>query len=780
MNSSLISTTDNSTLLLIRGSGIESECGGTRLFVWLTVTDVPLDCPSPTPPAAASLNCWVPVTPLSNPGLGLCGTAGCGSFHLGSLRPAQHTSEPRLYRKTFLLRKRGSQPKLQASSVPAIPGEESSVSTPTSLGEGGAGGGTTGTGGSQESVKSGVRPRLQRQMAQSRKTFRFRKSKHGHSEPGQQERQPQVAHIDVEPTRVPPVTATQKPPSVAGEDPALRELSVPVMTEDEFTPQNHTAKREKPKASLVQTEPESVSEVSFMETSNISGYRESFGGFDMSLQELERLEMQVRSGKYKEPLVGPAPPPTRKISVVETRFHAHPISHQEHRVDMTSPNLLPSQAIPRVPTTTTGISEKAQLDSCKTSIPSHSIDSLKTTSFPVSTQHPAPIPYPVPAPHATHSIPTSHYATVSHSPNSVSSSHHPTISHLPHSLSASHHVLASHSPHSSILVTHDAHSPHSPHTHHSVHFSDMTYESRNQKTTAPKFTFPPTTSQAPPTSHVVNTNQTQSSPVPPSIAHEIQKPCQPIYSDIHGQVRPVSYSIPVNHPSHIADETHFSSIHTNGHPSQVLHSVNHGQEIDLTVKSGYDLNEAISIQPTVSHAVVGRQVVHVPSAHIQHPSQHMHTLPHHHYESHAHHTDYHYADSHHHHHHHHQESHQYHEEDHLHDTEHCSSRRSQHQPIVPRSQQDQPTVWRHSWTEGEAREARVWSGQESRTQRIMWPSHTQDRIRGTRQGWEGPEEVKTDNTVTSGELTSLLRRLERRTPSEQSLLVAERDEDTLI
>lgn len=64
---------------------------------------------------------------------------------------------------------------------------------------------------------------------------------------GQQERQPQVAHIDVEPTRVPPVTAAQKPPNAAGEDPALRELSVPLMAEDEFTPQNHTTKREKPK-----------------------------------------------------------------------------------------------------------------------------------------------------------------------------------------------------------------------------------------------------------------------------------------------------------------------------------------------------------------------------------------------------------------------------------------------------------------------------------------------------------------------------------------------------
>lgn len=46
---------------------------------------------------------------------------------------------------------------------------------------------------------------------------------------------------------------------------------------------------------MIQPEPESVSEISNMETSTISGYRESFGGFDMSLQELERLEMQVSS-----------------------------------------------------------------------------------------------------------------------------------------------------------------------------------------------------------------------------------------------------------------------------------------------------------------------------------------------------------------------------------------------------------------------------------------------------------------------------------------------------
>ena len=53
-----------------------------------------------------------------------------------------------------------------------ITGEASSISSPTSPVDGGSG-----VGSSQESIK---RHRLQRQMAQSRKTFRFRKSKHGH------------------------------------------------------------------------------------------------------------------------------------------------------------------------------------------------------------------------------------------------------------------------------------------------------------------------------------------------------------------------------------------------------------------------------------------------------------------------------------------------------------------------------------------------------------------------------------------------------------------------
>lgn len=42
---------------------------------------------------------------------------------------------------------------------------------------------------------------------------------------------------------------------------------------------------------VVTSEAEASSEVSFMETSNISGYRESF---DAGLKDLERLELQVR------------------------------------------------------------------------------------------------------------------------------------------------------------------------------------------------------------------------------------------------------------------------------------------------------------------------------------------------------------------------------------------------------------------------------------------------------------------------------------------------------
>lgn len=49
-----------------------------------------------------------------------------------------------------------------------------------------------------------------------------------------------------------------------------------------------------------------------------------------------------------------------------------------------------------------------------------------------------------------------------------------------------------------------------------------------------------------------------------------------------------------------------------------------------------------------------------------------------------------------------------------------------------------------------------------------------------KQGREDQHEGRSGESTTSGEFTSLLRRFDRRTPSEQSLLMTERDEDTLI
>lgn len=67
----------------------------------------------------------------------------------------------------------------------------------------------------------------------------------------------------------------------------------------------------------------------------------------------------------------------------------------------------------------------------------------------------------------------------------------------------------------------------------------------------------------------------------------------------------------------------------------------------------------------------------------------------------------------------------------------------------------------------------------------MWSGHEAVGLPSQGHGthsWDIHTEGRTDETVSSGELTSLLRRLDRRSPSEQSLLVAfsERDEDTLI
>ncbi|XP_042889771.1 protein unc-80 homolog isoform X4 [Penaeus japonicus] len=606
-------------------------------------------------------------------------TSYAGESHIarkGSLRPSPHvtSSEPRLYRKTFLLRKRGSKPNLQTGSAPVMQGEDSSLSTPTSPGEGSA---TVPSGqeaasaisGSQESVRSGGRHRLQRQMAQSRKTFRFRKSKHGHVE--SQERQPQVAHIEVEPTRLPsPMSGGQM---VVGEDPpALRELSVPLMAEEEFSHQ--TTKRERSRPSTIQSEPESVSEISYMETSTMSGYRESFGGFDLSLQELERLEMQVRTGKYKEPLTSSATASPQKISVAETRFnevspHKTTMSRDMHSI---SPEPLTALVPPPSPWGRKSHSESAGKST------------EVTRSTPAHAQYTQPPQYPhsPTSLHSTSKADTHHHGTPSPtykphtphicSPQAVLSTHQPPcfVHHVPHS---SHHVHVVEPSHSKQQI-HSAHSQqaHSGHSH-----SHGTHHHHHHHV------------QFAPTPHIFTS--------------------APQVSQHTGSSYPVCH------------------VHDSPSP-QHTHSAHHFGQASEMSRSGQ------SAQLRQHHAHTARPILHE--------------------HSHSHHSG---RDS-------------------------CSLHPAHSVQVAPSVQTAQssqvvqhshPTVWRHSWTEGEAKEQRVWSGHEA----VGLPSQGH----GTH-SWDIHTEGRTDETVSSGELTSLLRRLDRRSPSEQSLLVAfsERDEDTLI
>ncbi|XP_042207937.1 protein unc-80 homolog isoform X3 [Homarus americanus] len=697
-----------------------------------------------------------------------------------SLRPSPHatSSEPRLYRKTFLLRKRGSKPNLQASSVPALPGEDSSVSTPTSPGEGGM------VNGSQESVRSGVRPRLQRQMAQSRKTFRFRKSKHGHAE--MQERQPQVAHIDVEPTRLPPVTGTQ---IVSGEVPALRELSVPLIPEDEFTPQGHTTtKRERSKPSIIQSEPESVSEISYMETSTMSGYRESFGGFDMSLQELERLEMQVRTGRYKEPLTGHAGASPRKTSVAETRFHdPGAISDKTAEVIIAaSPKMDTTCVPPPAPWGSAPPTEKTMhqvQESHQPSIVAHPPQSSRQTTYVQHSQlpHASNVPHSqqspiiVQPPYSGHAVHTPHSVSVSQS------------SHLSHAGQTHHCVHTSHAPHGS----HAPHSTHVPHTPHSVHFSDLSYSRTGS-------------------SH-------------PSHLHSVSTP-------LHGQVLHTAVSVPqsspsIHHGARTTQATHpslLSHFKHSGHPGRPVHH-SHATHSPREVSQIYcHSGHVMSTQPCPSHTLPSTsptrathtmhatQLIHhvhhdppiqpthavhsVPSLqtspsryqgqsehHVMHTSHPIYSvegtqhLPrgqttqgtHHERASHSHYSGH---------------------PSHATQASQCASP-AQAAQSARMVQHSQPTVWRHSWTEGEAKEQRVWmkheSGEVPGVEREDRGAPGQCSHEGVSAGilrhvWEAQSEGRSEDNLTTGELTSLLKRFERRTPSEQSLLVAERDEDTLI
>lgn len=615
------------------------------------------------------------------------------------------------------------------------------MSTPTSQGEG-----ARTPGDNQESVRSGVRPRLQRQMAQSRKTFRFRKSKHGQTET--QERQPQVAHIDVEPTRLPPVTGSQ----IVTEDPALRELSVPLIPDDKLKSQTHAStKREKPKPSTIQPEQESMSEISNMETSTISGYRESFGGFDMSLQELERLEMQVRTGRYKEPLTGPPAPLSRKGSIAETRFHetkkgeamvlatsevsstvvSHPAAtmvprpisdRATHHIQQEHPRTGISAHLPR----------HSEVHPSSTHPESHSL--VTRTSVSVGA---ADIPYTL---HRTHAS------------NSTRSSHMPPP------------------PHSAPQYT-----SHPTHAHHSVHFSDLTQQAHDRAQAPPtsqpstsSLAFHPRSGSTAPQSH---THRPPPAPAP-STYHTSRQP-QPICSTLssqskqhaaiyHGQTTYSSHKVTEASSHHAKPQHSTYSVYTPQtkdldytmhipytayytHETSPSHS---GYPPDPTAKTshvGYHSQTAVtSSKPTIHSPPQAVRSTHDP----YHSSQGPPATP---------------------------LSHKVGPQ-----SVHTTTTLPPAKPTRSSHLSSQPTVWRHSWTEGEAKEQRVWGGRQEIVGAIETPSAYFSEQGKSKQGREGQHEGRSGEGSTTGELTSLLRRFDRRTPSEQSLLMTERDEDTLI
>ncbi|KAB7507174.1 hypothetical protein Anas_01862, partial [Armadillidium nasatum] len=144
-------------------------------------------------------------------------------------------------------------------------------------------------GGDAAAAAAANKHRLQRQMAQSRKTFRFRKSRYGQTEQG-------ISHIDVEPSQVPAVV----PPTSSVDDSSMRQLYVPLIPEEEQgrkSPKYSTQSIHSLAHATSSVESEGISEASGIET--MSGYKESLAAFDASLKDLERLELQVRSNLYQ-------------------------------------------------------------------------------------------------------------------------------------------------------------------------------------------------------------------------------------------------------------------------------------------------------------------------------------------------------------------------------------------------------------------------------------------------------------------------------------------------
>lgn len=314
---------------------------------------------------------------------------------------------------------------------------------------------------------------------------------------------------------------------------------------------------------------------------------------------------------------------------------------------------------------------------------------------------------------------------------------------------------------------------HPTHAHHSVHFSDMTQQAHD-RTQAPPTSQPPTSSQAfhPKSGSTAPQSYThRPAPAPtPSTHHHTSRQPQPICSTLSSQSKQQA-AIYHGQTTYSHKVTEASSHHAKPQHSTYGGLTPHTKGLDYTMhipytayfthetspsQSGYPPDPTAKTSHVGYHnqtAVTSKPTIHSPPQVVRSP----------------------------------------------HDSYHSSqgpsatpvSRKIGSQsvhttttlppakPVRSSHLSSQPTVWRHSWTEGEAKEQRVWGGRQEVVGAIETPSTYFSEQGKSKQGWDSQHEGRSGESTT-GELTSLLRRFDRRTPSEQSLLMTERDEDTLI
>lgn len=366
--------------------------------------------------------------------------------------------------------------------------------------------------------------------------------------------------------------------------------------------------------------------------------------------------------------------------------------------------------------------------------------------------------------------PESHPIRVTHTSVSVGAADIPYTLHRTHASNSTRSGRMPLPPHSA-----PQYPSHAVHAQHSVHFSDMSQPTHDR-------------AQAPPTSHPSSssvafhprsgstTPQSHTHRPPPmpasSTYHHTSRQPQPICSTLSSQSKQHAaiYHGQTTYSSHKGAEP--SSHHTKPQPSTYSMYTPHSKDLDYTMHIPYTAYYTHETSPShsghppdptakIPHAgyhsqtaVISKPTVHSPpqavcSAHDgYHTSQGPSAIP----------------------------------------VSHRVSPQSVHttttlppaKPTRSSHLSSQPTVWRHSWTEGEAKEQRVWPGRQEVVGVMETPSPYFNEQGKSKQGRDSQHEGRPGESATTGELTSLLRRFDRRTPSEQSLLMTERDEDTLI